>query len=106
MSSVWNRLYDRSKDRRYGALFLASLWAFFGLLILAAIVATIINKFELQAYLPQAIPGIALLAVVWVVLAFRRGRLRRRERPKYPPLSRDELRVARSKLLKDRAEKV
>ena len=104
MNSPWNRLYDRFKDRRYGALFVACLLAFFGLLILAAVIGTVIGEFELQEHIARASPVVGLLAVVWVFLVFRGARQRQRERHKYPPLSRDELRVARSKLLKDRKE--
>ena len=106
MNSLWSNLYDRNKDRRYGTLFLACLWAFFGLLILWAILGAIINEFELQEYSLHAILGIGLLAVVWAFLVFRRARQRQRERHKYPALSRDELRVARSKLLKDRKKRL
>ena len=105
MNSVWDNLYDRLKDRRYGALFLACLLASFGLLILTAIGEAIVNQPELQWYFLRALPGVGLLAVAWVFLALRVARRRWRERPKYPPLSRDELRVARSKLMKDRKEK-
>jgi hypothetical protein len=101
MNSPWSSLYDRFKDRRYGALFLACLLAFFGLLALAAIIGTVVGEFELQEHIVRALPVVGLLAVPWVFLAFRGARQRRRERHKYPPLSRDELRVARSKLLKD-----
>jgi membrane protease YdiL (CAAX protease family) len=104
MNSLWSNLYDRFKDRRYGALFLACLLAFFGLLILAAIMGMVVNEFELQEYILQALLVVGLLAVAWGFLAFRGARQRWRERHKYSPLSRDELRVARSKLLKDRNE--
>jgi len=106
MNSLWSNLYDGSKDRRYGALFLACLWAFLGLLILCAIIGAIINEFDLQEYFPQVFSGVGLLVVVWAFLAFRSACRRQRERHEYPALSRDELRVARSKLLKDRKKEL
>lgn len=97
-------MYDPSKDRRYGALFLSCLLGGLGLLILAAIFLKAVMDSELQGYVLPALPLVGLLSVVWAFLAFRSARQRQRERDKYPPLSRDELRVARSKLLKDRKE--
>ena len=98
-------MYDRVKDRRYGALFLSCLLGSFGLLILAAIFGKVVIDFELR-YVLAVLPVIGLLAVARMVLGFREFRRRRLERHKYPPLSRDEMRVARSKLLKERTEKL
>jgi hypothetical protein len=103
MNPFWPHLYDDSKDRRYAALFLTSLLTFFGLLILTAVIFALASTFGLQKYFPYALPGIGLLAVAWVCRAVRRARARRRERLQYSPLSRDELRVARSKLVKDQS---
>jgi hypothetical protein len=104
MSPFWN-MYDSFKDRRYGGLFLACLVAFFGLLIFVAIVFTIIYSSNLQEYFLYALSGVGLLAAAWIWMFVRRARAGRRERLRYLPLSRDEMRVARSKLLKDRNPK-
>jgi uncharacterized membrane protein len=79
MSSFRSNLYDTFKDRRYGVLFLVSL----GALML----------------LPILLPfmGLYVLARGWS--AFCVARANRRNKLRYSPLSRDELRVARSKLL-------
>jgi hypothetical protein len=84
MSPFWN-MYDSFKDRRYAALFLIAL----GALVLSPIL------------LPAM--GLYVLARGWS--AFRLARANRRNKLRYLPLSRDEMRVARSKLLKDRNPK-
>ena len=78
-------MYDSFKDRRYAALFLIAL----GALVLSPIL------------LPAM--GLYVLARGWS--AFRLARANRRNKLRYLPLSRDEMRVARSKLLKDRNPK-
>jgi hypothetical protein len=98
MNSFWSNLYDGLKDRRYAGLFLTSLAAFFGLLALAAVVFMIICASDLPEHYPYALPGVGLVAAAWTWRVMRRARADRRERLPYSPLSRDELRVARSKL--------
>jgi hypothetical protein len=100
MSPFWN-MYDSFKDRRYGGLFLACLVAFFGLLILG----TVIFELNLQEYFPYALPGVGLLAAAWIWRCIRHARAKRQNRLRYASLSRDELRVARSKLVKDQSVK-
>ena len=79
MSSFCGNLYDHFKDRRYAALFLIAL----GALVLLPILLPVM--------------GLYVLARGWS--AFRLARTNRRNKLRYSPLSRDELRVARSKLL-------
>jgi hypothetical protein len=78
MNSFWNNLYDTFKDRRYGMLFLVSL------------VALVLSPVLLPAM------GLYFLGRGWS--AFCLARDDRRNKLRYSPLSRDELRVARSKL--------
>ena len=85
MNSVWDNMYDSFKDRRYAALFLITLCA----LVLSPILLPVM--------------GLYVLARGWS--AFCMARANRRNKLRYLPLSRDELRVARSKLLKDRNPK-
>jgi len=80
MSPFWNNLYDSFKDRRYAALFLFGIFAI--------------------ALSPILLPVMALYGLSRGVSAFRRARAYRRNKWKYAALSRDELRVARSKLVK------
>ena len=78
MNSFWDNLYDRFKDRRYGVLFLVSL------------VALVLS--------PVLLPAMALYFLGRGWSAFCLAREDRRNILRYSPLSRDELRVARSKL--------
>ena len=82
MNPLWENLYDRFKDRRHGAVFLAALLAPF-----VAMLVLVVGAFAL------AFRGIARALVPGP------------QRPKFPPLSSDELRVARSKLMKTRDRK-
>ena len=82
MNSFWSSLYDKCKDRHYGILFLIA----FGAFVLS----------------PILLPVMGLYFLAWGWSAFRLARANRRNKLRYSPLSRDELRVARSKLLKDR----
>ena len=84
MNPFWN-MYDSFKDRRYAALFLITLCA----LVLSPILLPVM--------------GLYVLARGWS--AFCMARANRRNKLRYLPLSRDELRVARSKLVKDRNPK-
>ena len=96
MNPFWN-MYDSFKDRRYAVLFLTSLVVFLGLLILG----TVICRLNLQESFPYALPGVGLLAAAWILGCIRHARAERQNQLRSSPLSRDEMRVARSKLLKD-----
>ena len=78
MNSFWGNLYDTFKDRRYGVLFLASLAA----LVLSPVLLPVMRLY--------------VLARGWSVFCLARAN--RRNKLRYSPLSRDELRKARSKL--------
>ena len=98
MGPFWSSLFEHLKHcGRGGTVFMLTLA---GLVVLAALGAIICNT-QLYKYLLPVLPGIILLGVAWVVVAIRRARAQRRERLHHSPLSRDELRVARSKLMKD-----
>jgi len=56
---------------------------------------------ELQAYVPHFIGGVCVMVAGWIGLVIYRNRADRRKTERLPPLSRDELRVARSKLTKE-----
>jgi hypothetical protein len=79
MNSSWGSLYDTYKDRRYGVLFLVTL----GALVL----------------LPILLPVMGLYVLAWGWSAFCLARANQRNKLRYSPLSRDELRKARSKLV-------
>jgi hypothetical protein len=98
MPSIWDKLYDNVKDRRYGVLFLFTLLTFLGLPFLGAMIYAILREFGSEEYFVEALPGIGFLGIAWAFLKFWQARKRSREKLRYGPLSRDELRVARSKL--------
>ncbi len=85
MNPFWNSVYDSFKDRRYAALFLFALGAF----VLSPILLPVM--------------GLYFLGRGWS--AFRLARENRRNKWRYSPLSRDELRVARSKLMQGQSPK-
>ena len=78
MNPYWSNLYDHFKDRRYAALFLIAL----GALVLSPILLPVM--------------GLYFLGRGWS--AFRLAQENRRNKLRHSSLSRDELRVARSKL--------
>jgi len=111
MDHFWNNIYDEAKDRRYGSLFLATL--FLGLPLLAlvlgaafAIVAELGHIFsgypDVDLFQVVCLGLMAGLAVITMALLWRRsvrtGRQARRDRLKFSNLSRDELLKARLKL--------
>ena len=100
--NLWNTLYDKFKDARNGALFLATLSALLLALFLGFLVEVLWSNLSAAAlsnpYLPVVLTGIGgLLGVLGVFLKMRPGRKRELRRLAPGPLSRDELRVARSK---------
>lgn len=101
MNSLWANLYDRHKDRRYAILFVATLFVFFGLAVPAVILLLYLRPF--WPPLQDLLPGTGLFIAAMAALIWRAVRRTRssRNRPKSMPLSRDELRKARSKLLKE-----
>ena len=98
MNSFWDNQYDNFKDRHYAALFWSTLMALIGLLVLGGIIAAVLSRFGMQQNFLEALPGIGILGLAWGFLKFRQARIRSREKLPRSPLSRDELRAARSKL--------
>lgn len=97
MSPFWNSLFDHLRGcGRNATIFMLALAGFFGLLIAAAT----IYQTRIWQYVVPALPAIGL---VWACKAIQRAR--RPERLQRSPLSCDELRVARSKLVKARNAK-
>jgi hypothetical protein len=101
MNSIWSNLYDKFKDRRYGALFFISLMSVLGLLLLAVMVGQIIGPANVQEYVLQALPGVGIIIVALIWRAVRRSRAQRGKRFRREELSRDEVCKARSKLMKN-----
>ena len=100
MNSIWNNLYDKCKDRRYGVLFFISLGSVFGMCLAALIMAHIIGSSNLEGYFLPTLPATGILVVVWIVRTIRQSR--QRARYEILPLSRDEICKARSKLVRQK----
>jgi len=94
MNSSWNNWYDGFKDRRNGGIFWSTLLA----IIVSFVLAGVIGLFNLQTYFLYLLPGIGLFILACGFFTFRRAQAWRREKLPRGPMSRDELRVARSKL--------
>lgn len=100
MGPFWKSLGEDLKDRgRNPTVFIIAVVIFFGLIGLFAI----IKETGLIQYVIPTLLWMSVLAAAWAVVVIRRARARRRVRLEHPPLSCDELRVARSKLVKDRS---
>jgi hypothetical protein len=100
MNPFWTSFFEHLRDcGRDATLFLMALAGFVGLLVIIAILETT----ALREYFLQAALVALLFTLVRLALLLRRFRARRRNPLRFPPLSRDERRVARSKLVKDRA---
>ena len=111
MDPFWNNIYDDTKDRRYGNLFLATLFLGAPLLGLVFVIVSLILTGISQAL--DGYPRIGPLQVICLVLLadlalmalallcrhwIRAGRKARQDRLKFANLSRDELFKARLKL--------
>jgi len=105
MNSFYSKLYDPVKDRRYGMLFLITvvisicLYAL-GLLADGILDRLNIEKSDLKDGFRQALPGILILTVALIWRGSRRNRARKKEKFQRRELSREEIRKARSKLVK------
>jgi hypothetical protein len=95
MSPFWASLFDYLRYcGRNATLFIVTLIGIGGLFILTVIIQ--VNG--LQEYLIYVWPPLVIAGLIWLCMAIRRARARRRERLHRQPLSPDELRAALSKL--------
>jgi hypothetical protein len=106
MDLSWKAFFEEFKDRgRDATPFLITLAALTCLLITAGA----LNESGVADFIAPGLPWAGMIAVAWVlawvVVAIRRARKRRDERWERRELSRDEWRVARSKLKKDSNQK-
>src|SRR6266446_4820694 len=102
MSPFWTSLFVQLRDcGRNATLFLVTIVAMVGLLLLLLV----IWGNDLHKYIIPALPVIAGFAVIRIAAAIRRFRARHRGRWRYAPLSQNELRAARLRLVKARVVK-
>lgn len=95
MNSFWKNLYDSAKDRRYAVLFVTTL-------VLGSVSAVLGSKLErwLKNGTVDKWPLLAFLGIASIAIPIQFFRRDKRGGWKRQPLSSDELRAARSKLLK------
>jgi hypothetical protein len=97
MSPFWTSLFDHLKDcGRNATLFLITLAGLFGLLLLC----TFLDETRLQQFFIPALAVVLVFAFLWLCQAVRRLRQQHWGNLHRGPLSDDEWRVARSKLIK------
>jgi hypothetical protein len=97
MDFFWTNVFEYFKDRRMAGVFFGTLLALVGLIIAGVIVYQILG--DKVVYL---LPVAAAFFLISAARAILRARARRRNRYKSSPLSRDELKKARSKLMRAR----
>jgi hypothetical protein len=94
MSPFWNGFCEHFKNcGRNGAIFVAALAAFFGVLVVGAV----LRHENLIPDFSKMLVAISIVTAFSVCVALRRARLAR-TRLRFPPLSDHDLRVAKSKL--------
>jgi hypothetical protein len=97
MSPFWGSFFEQVRSGgRNATIFLLAFAACFVVLIVAGI-ASELNLFQ---YTGQVLTAVIILATMRLAVALHKARSRPRERFRRKPLSSDEARVARSKLLK------
>jgi hypothetical protein len=98
MKPFLNDIYDGDKDRRYGTLFIGTLFGFVGAVALGGVIYAIVGRDNFNRYIVPYLPVIAVVLLVPIWISVRRAWKRRHERLQNAALSRDELLKARSKL--------
>jgi hypothetical protein len=98
MNYFWGNIFEHFKDRRFATVFFGTLVALALLLLAGTILVESIGMENMRTGLVYASPVAAVLFLFWIWRTIAQVRARRRERYKISPLSRDELRKARSKL--------
>ena len=102
MNSFWCTVFDYYKERRTAAILYST---FMVLAIIGGIgflLYQVVRAYELEEYMGYAGMAAGAMFFLWVIRTFNGARARARCRYKSSPLSCDELKKARSKLLKAR----
>jgi MFS family permease len=98
MNYFWGNVFEYFKERRLGAVFFGTLLVFLGAIVGGVMVYEILGGFNLLQYWPFFLVAIGLLLLALIWRGFRQMRMRRLNRYKPSPLSRDERSKALSKL--------
>jgi membrane protein YdbS with pleckstrin-like domain len=99
MSPFWSSLFAEIKDcGRNATWFLVTL----GAMTVVLLLVVVMGEIDLFKYIVPTVSIAAVFALVWACMTIRRWRTRHHGPWRYTPLSKDELRVARSKLTRDR----
>ena len=102
MDSFWCNVFDYFKERRAAAIFFSTVMVLAIVIGVGFLLYQVVLAYELQAYMGYAGMAAGAVFFLWVIRAFNGARARARCRYKSSPLSCDELKKARSKLLKSR----
>jgi hypothetical protein len=102
MNCFWGNVFDYFKERRMAGFFFATLTFLAGLLVAGWLVYQLIRAYNLQDYVVYALPVAIIILCIWAGRSLSRARERWRYRYKSSPMSCDELRKARSKLLRSK----
>jgi len=98
MDYFWCNLFDYFKERRIAGMFFGILLVVVVLLLAGALLYQTLGPDKFWHGVVLSSPVVVAVFCVWVWRAIAQARARRRDRYKISPLSRDELRKARSKL--------
>jgi 4-hydroxybenzoate polyprenyltransferase len=100
MSPFWGSFFENVKGRGPNATLFLVVLVFLFLAIFASMIP--VGQDLLQCA-DAVIAGIVVFLVAWFCMAINKARVRNRDRFSPRPLSCDELRVARSKLLRQKS---
>jgi hypothetical protein len=100
MNYFWGNVFDYFRDRRIAGVFFATLMVLLLLLAIGAILFQTVGAENLRTGFEYSLPFLIALFLGWIWRCIARARTRSRDRYKISPLSRDELRKARSKLMR------
>jgi len=100
MNYFWGNVFEYFKDRRIAGVFFSTFVVVTGLIFIGAVILQGIGAENLWTGFKYSLPVVGGLLVIWIWRSVRRARARSRDRYKISPLSRDEMRKARSKLMR------
>ncbi len=100
MMFPWNNVFEYFRDRGRGALFFCGFSVVLGLVIGGITLGRVLGEELARKSILILFSVLGIMCLVQIALWIRRARVRRLNRYKVSPLSRDEICKARSKLMK------